>query len=439
MSTATNNDNHTAHDDRAAHETHDEVVIPKDLPQPSRGVIVGVGIAIVVLFATMFAIGYIPHHNRNREIHADASERASAIPLVDVKNPKLAPATQELALPCDIRANQTTAIYPRANGYLKKLYVDIQDKVEAGQLLAEIDAPEIDAELAQRQAALEQSKASYTKAQSDVDLAQKTYDRYEESARMSKGSVTAEQLDVRKAAVDQAVSALAQAKANIVAAEADVQQLTVTKGFQKVVAPFAGIITARNYDVGALLNPSDTAAGHELFGLAQVDTMRVFVNVPQNYATQIKTGQQATLSVRNYPGRKFEGKVVRTSGALAADTRTLTFELHFPNPDGSLYAGMYGQARLPVTAPDKVLVIPSSSLVFNAGGLQVATVKDDTVRFQKINVGRDLGTEVEISHGVTAEDSVVTNPSEALSEGAKVQLAKKPEPAKPQSGVAIAK
>jgi membrane fusion protein (multidrug efflux system) len=418
-------------------ENHGEVTIPKDLPHPSSGTVVMIGVVVVILFAGIFVVGLIPHLNRQKAIHADAAEIASGVPVVEVVAPKTAAAVQNLVLPSDVRANQTTAIFPRANGYLKTLYVDIQDRVKAGQLLAEIDAPEIDAELAQGKAALEQSRASYTKAQSDVDLAQKTYARFEEAAQNGKGSVTAQQLDERKAALDQVKSALVQAKANIVAAEADVQRLTVTQGFQKVTAPFDGIITARNYDVGALLNPSNTTAGSELFGLAQVDTMRVFVNVPQSYSTQIKTGQKATLSVRNYPGKKFEGTVVRTAGALNEDTRTLTFELHFPNPDGALYAGMYGQATLPVTTAEKTLVIPSSALVFNAGGLQVASVSDDKVKLKKITVGRDLGTEVEIASGIDNTDTIISNPSDALSEGSSVKINAKETPQQGATGVAM--
>jgi RND family efflux transporter MFP subunit len=176
--------------------------------------------------------------------------------------------------------------------------------------------------------------------------------------------------------------------------------------------------------VGALVSPSNTAPGKELFRITQTDTLKVYVNVPQTYTTSVKTGQKAFLTVRNYPDKEFEGTVARSAGALDPNTRTMAFELHFPNKDGQLFAGMYGTVRMPIIAEKPLLTIPTSALVFNAAGLQVALVKDNKVHFQKIEVGRDLGTEIEVTNGISADDQVIANPGERLVENGEVQVIK---------------
>ncbi len=274
-----------------------------------------------------------------------------------------------------------------------------------------------------------QSDAAVTKAAADLDLAQRLMARYNDAEQNHPGTVPAMDLDTKKAAVDQAAAALVQAKANVVAAQADVQRLTTLQSFEKVIAPFAGTITSRNFDVGALIAPSNTA-GTELFRVAQTDTLRVFVNVPQADATKVRIGQPAFLLVRNYPGKQFKGTVARSSSAIDTTTRTLSLELHFPNRDAQLYAGMYGQVKLPVTEDNPVVTIPTSALVFNASGLQVALVKDGKVHFQKINGGRDFGTEMEIPTGLSTDDQVVANPGEKLGEGIDVKIADNATPPK---------
>jgi membrane fusion protein, multidrug efflux system len=408
------------------HEDHQhEEVIPKDLKKPNTFTVVLAVVVFALLLGVLFYVGYRPHHEAQKQAAADANDMANMSPTVEVVHPKAVAAAQELSFPADVRANQDTLIFPRTNGYLKKLYVDIQDRVEAGQLLAEIDTPEIDAQLAQSKANVEQSKAAVTKAQADLDLAQRLLDRYNEAEKSQPGSVPGMDVDTKKAAVDQATAALASARANVVAAQADVQRLTTLQGFEKVFAPFAGTITSRNYDVGALLSPSN-ATGGELFRIAQTDTLRVFVNVPQADATKVRIGQPAFLVVRNYPGKQFKGVVARSSSAIDVTTRTLSLELHFPNRDGQLYAGMYGQVKLPVIEDNPVVTIPTSALVFNAGGLQVALVKDGKVHFQKINSGRDFGTEMEIPSGLSTDDQVVSNPGEKIAEGIDVKVAENP-------------
>jgi RND family efflux transporter MFP subunit len=418
---------HGAQNGHANHE-HEEV-IPKDLKQPHTFTVVLAVVVFAALLGILFFVGYRPHKQAQEQAAADANEMSSMAPTVEVVHPKAVTAAQELFFPADVHANQDTSIFPRTNGYLKKLYVDIQDRVEAGQLLAEIDTPEVDAQLAQSKANVAQSNAAVTKAEADLDLAQRTLTRYNDAEQNHPGTVTALDLDTKKSAVDQAAAALVQAKANVVAAQADVQRLATLQSFEKIVAPFPGTITARNFDVGALLAPSNTV-GTELFRIAQTDTLRVFVNVPQADATKVRIGQPAFLLVRNYPGKDFKGTVARSSSAIDTTTRTLSLELHFPNRDGQLYAGMYGQVKLPVTEDNPVVTIPTSALVFNAGGLQVALIKDGKVHFQKINGGRDFGTEMEIPSGLSTDDQVVANPGEKLGEGVDVKIADSAVPGK---------
>jgi RND family efflux transporter MFP subunit len=217
---------------------------------------------------------------------------------------------------------------------------------------------------------------------------------------------------------------VAQAKAAVASEQAAVQQFTVIQGFDQVVAPFDGVITARNYDNGALLSPTTS---RELFDISQTDVLRVYVSVPQGDATAIQVGKPGYLQVSsNYPGRWFPGVVARTSDALDSGTRTLTVEVDFPNKDDSLRPGMFGQIRLPVGDARSVLMIPSGAVIFDAQGLQVALVQDNKIHMQKIGVGRDLGTTIEVTSGLSANDQVVTNPGEKVDEGVTVKVVAEP-------------
>jgi RND family efflux transporter MFP subunit len=392
--------------------------IPANLKKPHALTVIAVAAVFAALLGGLFYMGYVPHKKAEHQAAKDAEEMADSGTLVAVAKPKVADGAKEIVLPCDLRPNQDTLVFPRASGYLKKLYVDIQSRVEKDQLLAEIDAPEVDAQLLQAQAALKQSKADANKAQADLELAERTLTRYR-NARVTGTEVSQQELDERETARHQAEAAVAQAQANIAAAEANVQRLQVLQGFEKVTAPFAGVITARNFDVGSLLSPT---GGRPLFQLQQSDTLRVYVNVPQVYATDLKTGQEAKLTVRNYPRRTFTGKVVRRAQAINSNTRTEPFELEFANPDLALVPGMYGQVQLAVTSAPKALLIPVSAMLFNAQGTQVAVVQEGKVHFQRVTVGRDLGTDLEVIDGLTPDMQVVTNPGERLAEGVEVQV-----------------
>jgi RND family efflux transporter MFP subunit len=411
---------------------HMEGEIPSDLRRPHPVVIVGVFLLLAGVLLGLFFLGWYPRQAEKKLAAQDAEEVSNAVPVVTVAAPKSNAASHEVVLPCDIRPNQETLIYPRATGYLKKLYVDIQDKVEKDQLLAEIDAPEVDAQLEQARAAQLQSQADVKKAQADLDLAQRTLDRYQ---NIQGTSITQQERDEKSSARDQAAAALEQTKANVKVTDANVMRLEVMQSFEKITAPFSGTITARNYDVGALLSATNSGEGsaHELFRLTQATTLRVFISMPQVEASDVKAGQEATLTVRNFPDKTFTGTVARIADSVDPNTRTMPFELHFANPDGKLYAGMYGEVRIKVTEPRTTLTVPTSALVFDAAGTQVALVKDGRVHFQPVVVGRDLGTELEIHSGLTPEDRVIVNPGERLAEGVEVQAN---EAGKPRTAIA---
>jgi RND family efflux transporter MFP subunit len=399
------------------HKDHGEHAKEIDLPPIGIVPVIMMAAVFVALLVGLFILGWLPHHRRLATIENEAQKQGSAAPVVDVAMPKREKTAPALELPGSTRAFQETAVYPRAAGYLKKMNVDIGDRVEAGQVLAEIETPEIDAQLASSQATLEQARASATKSKSDLDLAETTLGRYRGFAQT--GGVTQQQLDEKQSAFDQAKSAAAGADATVKADEADVQRLAALQGFQKVIAPFAGTITERNYDVGALLSATTGGSGGSpLFQIDQVDTLRVFVDVPQSYADQIHVGEQASFVIRTAPDKPFVGVIARTAASLDDQTRTLRVEADFPNKDGGLLPGMYGQVRYELKQSANPLLIPSSALVFGAEGTRVAVIVDDNrVAFRTISIGRDLGTELEVTQGLNGDERIVANPGERLADG----------------------
>ena len=407
--------------------------VPPDLRTAGSGTVIGMVGLFALLLAGLFLVGIVPSRREEHKTRADAAARAQAKPRVQWLHPIVSTGEKDVTLPCDVSAYQQTAIYTRTNGYLKQWNYDIGQHVDKGKVMAVIETPEVDAQLAQSKATLEQNKANVIKAQADLDLARITLERYVDSQKSSPGSVTKEQIDQERGAYEDAEAALKQVQASVTQAEANVQQLQVTVDFERVMAPFSGTVTARNYDVGALLSPNVTTAGSEIFDVAETDKLRAFVNVPQGYANNVKRGQKAFLSVRNFPDRPFEGTVTLTSGALDPNTRTLRVQIDFANPKGELFAGEYGQLKLPVTPQVPVTVIRSSSLLFNAAGTEVATLDaDDKVHVKTITLGRDLGTELEVTGGLVAADRVIINPGERTAEGSQVQAAEAPTDAAPK-------
>jgi membrane fusion protein, multidrug efflux system len=398
---------------------HHEEVIPKDLPRLDRRKIMLVLGAAVLFFVALFLIGFIPHVIHQHRLVAEAEAMASEPPVVGVVQPKFMDETTNLTLPGTARPMQETAIFARTTGYLKSWTNDIGSHVTAGQLLAVLDAPDVDAQLAEAQAALQQAKANVVSAQNNYDLTQATYTRYK--GLVATGGVTQQDLDTRQTAFSLASAARDAADASVKSAEATVQRLQAAQDWEKIYAPFDGTVTARNYDIGALISANNTAAGQEMFRISQTDPLRVFVNVPQSYVTLIRVGQHVTFRAPNYPGRDFDGVVARWAGALDPNSRTMLTELHFDNHDGALWPGMYGEANFQIHRDHPPMTVPSTALMFEADGTQLALVKDGKIRFQPVQVGRDFGSEIEILIGLQGDEQVVSNPGEKLADGLDVK------------------
>ncbi len=374
-------------------------------------------LAAIALLAGAFALGLAPRRARMERLALAAAERDDR-PRVEVEKPRRNPAPPELRLPGDVRAMQQTVLGARAVGYLKSLHADLGDHVEAGQLLAVIDTPEVDAQLVRARADVTLAKAAVVKAQRDLDLATSTLERW--SGFAEKGGVTPQDLDEKRSAQAQAAAALEAADASVAAAEAEANRLAVLQQFEKVTAPFTGTITARDLDVGALVVGDLNGRGRELFRLEQVDVVRVFVDVPQPDATSIRLGGSAIVTVRNYPGREFKGVVTRNAGALDPATRTLRCQVEVENQEGLLLPGMYGEVRITLTSDHALLTIPSSAFVFDADGTHVWVVENGRSQRKEVAVGVDFGTALEVVRGLTGDEDVITNPGERLGDGVEV-------------------
>jgi membrane fusion protein (multidrug efflux system) len=361
--------------------------------------------AAVVLGA--LALGIVPRVYAQRALTRQTA--ALAEPTVSVMRPQPAPQMQEVLLPGDVEAFEQTPIYARASGYLKKWYVDIGGRVAAGQLLADIEAPEVDDQL-------RQARADQKQALANQQLADVTAQRYQDLVLSN--SVSRQEADVK--------TSDAQAKqAMLEAANSNVARLEKLQSYEKVYAPFAGTVTARNIDVGALID-AGSAGGptRELFDVAQTRTLRVYVDVPQDYSRQATaSGAQACLTLSQFPGRKFPGEIARNSGAINPVTRTLRLEVDVPNADGALLPGSYAQVHLELPAVQPAYSLPVNTLLFRPQGVQVATVDGNgSVVLKTITIGRDFGSRVEVVSGLDGNEAVVLNPSDAIAGGAKVRV-----------------
>jgi len=375
------------------------------LPKVKPRTLLWTGAGLVAALVVLFILGFWIRHRRIAERERMADEIRRRPPPVQVVAPKATAADFPLSLPADVRAFATTSLYARTNGYLAAWKADIYDRVKRGDLLAVISAPDTDADLAQAQANLNQQKTNY-------GLSVATEDRYR--GLIATQGVTQQQLDTYHANREQA-------DANVRAAAAAVAKMQALVDFERIVAPFDGVVTARNYDVGALISAANIGAGQQLFDLAEDDRLRVFVNVPQPYVMMVKYGQPVDLTFeRNFPGHTFTGVVARSAGTLDPTTRTLRTELDFTNDDPNfhIFPGMYGEATFHIRRLHPVLTVPTSALLFEANGKQVAVVTaENKIHFQPIVPGSDFGTEIEILQGLKGDERVVANPGEQLSEG----------------------
>jgi RND family efflux transporter MFP subunit len=382
---------------------------------------VGGAFLVVTALAGSLVAATLPRLTQAKELDAAAAQAASSPPLVSVATARRAPATMERTLPGNAQAFREAALFSRSTGYLKRWLVDIGDRVTEGQLIAEISAPDVDDQLAQARANLVLAKANLVVSEANAALADTTLAR--DLATGVGVGVSAQSIDQDRAQVKTTKAQIESAKANIQVNEATVQQFADLQSFQKIVAPFPGVITARNVDPGALIpadNPS--SATRELFHIMQTDPLRVFVNVPQINATSIAPGQDAVVWQRDDPTKQFAGKVTRTANALDPGTRTLLTEVDVPNPNDALRPGMYLQVKFTAKRTAPSVLIPSAALVTRPDGSLVPILDDNqTVRYRKVQLGRDLGAELEIVSGLEGGETVIVHPGDALAEGQQVQ------------------
>jgi RND family efflux transporter MFP subunit len=324
-----------------------------------------------------------------------------------------------VTLPATTAAFSVANIFARASGYIEKRSVDIGDRVKEGQLLVEIVAPELDHQIAEAQATLGQLRAALQQAQANMELARVTWSR--DQPLVEKGWVTPQQGTVDVQTLKAQEAAVGVAQANVKAQQAQLMVLGQQKAYQRVVAPFDGVITQRNVDVGSLVQ-ADAVSSTFMFTIMQGDVIRTQAYVPQDQAFGLTPGVGAVVRVPEIPDRTFPGKVTRIADALQPGTRTLLTEIDIPNPDGALTPGMYCTIELHIPRKTPGLLVPADAIIFNSGGVQVAVVEDGVAHIRKISVARDLGTEVEARDGVKPGDSVILNPPVNLAEGGRVQV-----------------
>ena len=408
--------------------------------QPSRHTIRNLILVFVAILIVAFVAGYIPRHQRELRLVAEADTHNEALPQVSVMTARRAEGRGNLVLPGNIQAVTEAPILARAEGFLKTRSVDIGDRVTAGQLLAEIEAPDMDQQVRQAQASLQQVQADLERATAALEqgkanesLAKVTAQRWDNLVKRGvvsrqendqyQAQYTAQSANVR--ALDRAVDA---AKSNIGAAEANVGRLSDLQSYLKVRAPFAGVITLRNVDVGALVNSGNTL----LFRIAKTDVLRTYVNVPQSSAADIHVGQTAFLSTSEAPDTKFPGRVARTANSLDPSSRTLLVEIQAANPAAKLMPGMYVQVDLNLPRKDPPLLIPSDTLVVRPEGTEVALVgAGNKVHFQRVLVGRDFGDRIEVLSGMKEGERAIVNPNDSVQEGVRVQPVAGAEPKRP--------
>jgi RND family efflux transporter MFP subunit len=364
------------------------------------------GLAIALIVTAALLVSGIRSRVKARTT-LDAVTARMALPAVSVVSPKQTTPAEEIILPGNVQPFITSPIYSRTSGYLKKWYFDIGAHVKQGQLLAVIDTPEVDQQL-------QQSLSNLNTAKANLTLAEITKNRYQ--GLLKKNAVSQQD-------ADNAVGTYDANKAIVDASQANVKQLQALQSFEKIYAPFDGVVTARNTDIGDLINSgSSGTAKTDLFHVAQPGKLRVYVNVPEEYSQGIKVGMTADLSLAEFPGRKFQGKLVRTAEAINMTTRTLLIEIEVDNPTGTLLTGSYAEVHLKVATQASTLLLPVNTLLFRSEGLRVGVVKDGKVVLSAVSPGRDFGNQIEVVSGLRPADQVIINPPDSLVSGQQVQI-----------------
>jgi len=429
-------------------ETKDNSAVgsPRSARPKRKGLIIAV--LSVALLGGLWTLGYLPRAARTRQLTTGAQRQLQSVPSVTVVPAKEAPAEMEISLPgATIQAEMETPVFARADGYVKRWLADIGDRVKAGQILAEIDSPELDQQIRETEAGLKRAQSAWRQAQAahqqalaNLRLAEVTAKRWE--TLVAKGVLSKQDGDEKRSAYEarQADAAAAEANVqaagdNIAAAEATLQRLRELQSFCLVRAPFKGVITARNVDVGTLVTAGSASSLREMFRIAQIETLRVFVNVPQSEAPSIRRGLPCLVEVEEYRGRRFPGQVSRTSNSLDPASRTLLTEVQIQNPGGLLLPGMYATVRFKLLRENPPLLIPSAAFRNTAKGPIVATLRDGSrIHIVPVKLGRDYGAEIEVLEGLKAGQEVITNLTDEIAENAQVRRIAPPKPSAVNAG-----
>lgn len=398
--------------------------------KPSGRTLLVLALLVAGLCAAGYYFGYLPRQRREMGLAAEARASGDTLPVATVQPVTRASAKSSLVLPGDIQAVTEAPVLARASGYIRKRYADIGDRVTAGQPLVEIEAPELEQEIRQGRAAVDQANAAVEQAQASLEQGRATENLLKINADRNqkladKNIVSRQDNDTSRlqyaaeqATVEALAKAVAAARSSAEAAQANLARLADLEGYLTVRAPFAGVITLRNVDTGALVNEGGTL----LFRIAQTDRLRIYLNVPQSYAAAVHAGQPATLRIPDLPGRKFQGTVARTADSFDPASRTLLTEVQVAASGGLLLPGMYAQVELAAERTDPPLSIPADTLVMRSTGPQAAVVRaDGTVHFTPIQLGRDYGDHLEVLGGLEEGQLLVVNPSDIIREGVKVK------------------
>jgi len=378
-------------------------VTPGAKRKPRRSGLMLLLFAVLIILAALAVYGVLNRSTTTEKLQQQATQAASEQTVTVVK-PERLPTTVSVELPGQTQAYIQAPVFAQTSGYLKKWYFDIGAQVKAGDVLADIDTPQVDQQL-------NQAKATLKEAQAALDLSRVTYQRNQDLLRRR---VIAQQ------DFDTASSDLGVKQATVNADEAAVMSLQALEDFKTVKVPFDGIVTARNTDIGALVN---SGSGNPLFIVAQIKPLRVYINVPENMAQDVSVGANTELKFNEFPGREFAGKVVRTAGAIDPSSRTLLTEVDVPNESGELFPGAYTQVRLVTGGNNRSVLIAANTLLFRSEGAAVGIVnQDNVVELRKIKIGRDLGNQLEVTQGLTLDDRTIVNPSDSLAAGQKVKV-----------------
>lgn len=372
-----------------------------------------IAVLAFVVVAIVVISGIVPRVRARSTLRNETNQLA--VPAVIVAQPKKSAPGQEVILPANVQAFRDAPIYARTNGYLKRWYVDIGARVKSGQLLAEIDTPEVDQQL-------HQARADLGTAEANMHLSEITASRYQ-------GLLKSDSVSQQDA--DNATGDLAAKKAIVQSAQANLRRLEELQSFEKIYAPFDGVITARNTDIGQLINSgSSTGTKSELFHIAAPGKLRVYVNVPEIYSRAAKPGLKADLTLDEFPGRRFAGTLVRTADSIDLSSRTLLVEIEVNNPTGELLSGAYAAVHLKLPGNISTFTIPVNTLLFRSEGLRVAVVKDNKAELVPLTLGRDFGSEVEVLVGLKGDENLIVNPPDSIVSGQQVRLASNAEPQK---------